>query len=69
VGLRVIKQGAHVILVVGNIALEKVPLRPLRYYLALYPSNIPFLCIMGDGTIDGLDAAVPRDSSPHHIHM
>jgi len=55
------------ILVVGKIALEKVPLRVRRCYLARYSSNIPFSCIMKDGTIDGFEAAVPRDSSPHHI--
>jgi hypothetical protein len=68
VGLSGIKQGARVILVIGNNALEKVPLRRLYCYIAGHPSNIPFLCIMGDGTIDGLEAAVPRDSSPHYIY-
>ena len=67
-GLRGIKQGAHVILVVGNIALEKAPLRTRRFYLASYSSNIPFSCIMGDGTIDAFEATVPRDSSAHHIY-
>lgn len=56
------------ILVLGNIALEKVPLRALLCHLASYPSNIPFSCIMGDGKIDAFETAVPRDSSPHHIY-
>ena len=56
------------ILVVGNIALEKVPLHPLRCYIASNPSNIPFSCIMWDGTIDGLEAAVPRGTFPHHVY-
>lgn len=67
-GLSRIKQEAYVMLLVGNIALEQVPLRALRFYIASYSSNIPFSCIVGDDTIDAFQAAVPRDSSPHHIY-
>ena len=38
VGLRGIKQAAHMILVLGNIALEKVLLRAMRRHLAIMPA-------------------------------
>jgi hypothetical protein len=62
VELKGIKQGAHMIFVVGNIALERSSSPPT----ASYHSNVPFSCIMEDGRIDALEAAVPTDSSPHH---
>jgi hypothetical protein len=68
VGLTDIKQGVHMLLVVGNIALEQVSVRALRYSVASYSSNAPFSSVMGDGTIDAFEAAVPRNSSSHHIY-